>query len=83
MKPGPSLAFAFLLAAVAGAGNPNLAQQQGEVARLHNSNEQHGLTYLRRSGAEASPITANLSNSFAASPKPPELGRDRTSCFQT
>jgi glycosidase len=41
-------------------GHPAL--QQGEIVWLHNSDEQHVVTYLRRSGTEEFLIAVNLSN---------------------
>jgi glycosidase len=41
-------------------GHPAL--DQGEIVWLHNSDEQHVVTYLRRSGAEEFLIAVNLSN---------------------
>jgi cyclomaltodextrinase / maltogenic alpha-amylase / neopullulanase len=38
------------------------ALQQGEILWLHNSDEQHVVTYLRRSGSEEFLIAVNLSN---------------------
>jgi glycosidase len=38
------------------------ALQQGELVWLHNSDEQHVVTYLRRSGTEEFLIAVNLSN---------------------
>lgn len=49
-------------AAIASLRREHPALQQGEVVWVHNSNEQHVVTFLRRSGAEQFLIAVNLSN---------------------
>lgn len=48
--------------AMAGLRKAHPALQQGATAWLHNSDEQHILTYLRRSGSDEFLIAVNLSN---------------------
>jgi glycosidase len=49
-------------ATVAALRRQHPALQQGETVWLHNSDEQHVVTYLRRSGSEGFLIAVNLSN---------------------
>ena len=47
---------------IAGLRRSHLALQQGELIWIHNSDEQHVVTYLRHSGTEEFLISVNLSN---------------------
>ena len=56
-------AYPKFYAAIAALREQHTALQQGEIVWLHNSDEQHVVTYLRRSGPEEFLIAVNLSNS--------------------
>ena len=49
-------------AAIAGLRRTHPALQQGELIWIHNSNEQHVVTFLRRSGTDEFLVAINLSN---------------------
>ena len=55
-------AYPKFYAAIAALREQHTALQQGEIVWLHNSDEQHVVTYLRRSGMEEFLIAVNLSN---------------------
>jgi glycosidase len=55
-------AYPKFYAAIAALREQHPALQQGEIVWLHNSDEQHIVTYLRRSGTEEFLVTVNLSN---------------------
>jgi glycosidase len=54
--------YAKFYAAMAALRKEHPALQQGETVWVHNSDEQHVLTYLRRSGEEEFLVAVNLSN---------------------
>ena len=55
-------AYPKFFTAIAALREQHPALQQGEIVWLHNSDEQHVVTYLRRSGPEEFLIAVNLSN---------------------